>query len=143
MKPFQLCFLLSVILILLVVFSGFCCSENLPAVPSGDGVGGQVCSFVLKALVSLVNSARRLGDAGFDCSCIWSLVDALPNWTIHSKLLHLPWLLVLLVGFSSARRVGFWFRSASEVHLHLTKATLFEKSLVPPLSLVAQPRSCL
>lgn len=45
MKPFQLCFLLSVILILLVVFSGFCCSENLPAVPSGDGVGGQVCSW--------------------------------------------------------------------------------------------------
>lgn len=40
--------------------------------PSGDGVGGPVCFwvvlFVLKPLVSLVSSGRRLGDAGLDAA---------------------------------------------------------------------------
>ena len=41
---------------------------------------------------------QEIGRCWVRCCC-GRLVDALQNWTINSKLLHLPWLLVFLVGF--------------------------------------------
>ena len=45
-RAFSSVFSLACNLYLLVVFGGFCCFSNPPAVPSGDGVGGQVCFWV-------------------------------------------------------------------------------------------------